>query len=44
MGSQEVLQSVHKGELIKKNVEIRKCYHSLSTHFLYMYFGLIYTF
>lgn len=29
---------------LKKNVEIRKCYHSLSTHFIYMYFGLIYTF
>lgn len=44
MGSQEVLQSVHKGELIKKNVEIRKCYHSLSAHFICMYFGFIYTF
>lgn len=33
MGSQEVLQSVHKGELIKKNVEnvIIHCLHILYT-------------
>lgn len=33
-----------KVNLLKKTVEIRKCYHSMSTHFIYLYFGLIYTF